>query len=78
EMAEKIVEYAGLEDCPVIGVNSAQFPLAAHRPRMEAIDSLHCRLEGFKWMRPWQDALKAYITGTLKPEHQERIILKPV
>ncbi|MCP4634071.1 MAG: dTDP-4-dehydrorhamnose reductase, partial [candidate division Zixibacteria bacterium] len=47
EMAEKIVEYAGLEDCPVIGVNSAQFPLAAHRPRMEAIDSLHCRLEGF-------------------------------
>jgi len=76
EMAERIVEYAGLKDCPITGVSSAMFPLPAHRPRMEAIDNLHCRLEGFDWMRHWTEALRDYITTTLLQPQKSTLTIK--
>lgn len=78
EMAEKIMEYAGMRDCPVTGVPSAVFPLSASRPRMEAIDNLHCRMEGFDWMRPWQEALQSYIGKTLVTSPKSSFTLKQI
>lgn len=76
EMAGKILEYSGLGNCALTGVSSAAFPLSAPRPRMEAIDNLVCRLEGFDWMRPWQEALRAYIKETLAEVPKVSLSLK--
>ena len=64
EMARAIVEYAAVENCRVEACSSAQFPLAAHRPRLEALENLRSRLIGLQPMRPWREALKDYITTT--------------
>lgn len=65
EMAQAIVEFAGVTDCRVEACSSTEFPLPAPRPRMEAIDGLHARLIGMPDQRPWRDALKDYIQNTL-------------
>jgi dTDP-4-dehydrorhamnose reductase len=61
EFAQKVVEFANIGDCQLIPINSAEFPLPAHRPRMEAARNYHLELIGMNIMRPWQDALKDYI-----------------
>jgi len=65
EMAQAIVEFAGITDCRVEPCSSAEFPMPAPRPRMEAIDDLHARLVGLPRRRPWRDALKAYMEDRL-------------
>jgi len=65
EMAQAIVEAAGVTSCRVEPCSSAEFPLPAPRPRMEAIDGLHARLIGLSEMRGWREALGDYIRGTL-------------
>lgn len=67
EFAQKILEYAGITTCAIEPVSSAMFPLAAHRPRMEAARNYNLELRGMNWMRPWQEALQAYIEGVLVP-----------
>jgi dTDP-4-dehydrorhamnose reductase len=61
EFAQAILSYAGIDDCELIPVSSARFPLPAHRPRMEAARNYNLELRGMNTMRPWRDALKAYI-----------------
>jgi dTDP-4-dehydrorhamnose reductase len=63
QIAQKALEYAGLTDCRVIPVSSAAFPLAAPRPRMEAARNLHAELFGLDLMRPWEAALREYVTS---------------
>jgi len=65
EMAAAIVEFAGVTDCVVEPCSSAEFPLPAPRPRMEAIQGLHAPLIGLEPLRPWRDALRAYIQENL-------------
>ena len=65
QFAQKILEYAGNTTCRLIPVSSAQFPLPAPRPRMEAARNLHFELMGLSLMRPWEEALREYITETL-------------
>lgn len=65
EVAEAILEYAGITDCELRPVSSAEFPLPAPRPRMEAGRNLAAELVGLPPMRPWQEALKEYIQTTL-------------
>jgi dTDP-4-dehydrorhamnose reductase len=65
EMAQAIVEFARIDSCRVEPCSSAEFPLPAHRPRLEAIDGLHARLIGMPEQRPWRDALKDYIESVL-------------
>ena len=65
EMAAAIVEFAGVEGCTVEPCSSAEFPLPAPRPRMEAIQGLHAPLIGLAQLRPWREALRAYIHDTL-------------
>lgn len=65
EFAQKILEYAGVTTCQLEPVSSARFPLPAPRPRMEAARNYNLELRGLNWMRPWQEALKAYILSVL-------------
>lgn len=65
EFAQKILEYAGVMTCQLEPVSSARFPLPAPRPRMEAARNYNLELRGLNWMRPWQEALKAYIQSVL-------------
>jgi len=65
EFAQKVLEYAQVTSCQLLPVNSAEFPLPAHRPRMEAGRNLHSELLGLELMRPWPIALREYISTTL-------------
>jgi len=65
EMARAIVEFAGVRDCRVDPCSSAEFPLPAPRPRMEAMDGLHARLIGLRPQPHWRDALRDYIETVL-------------
>lgn len=66
EFAQKILAYAGIKDCEIVPVNSAQFPLPAHRPRMEGAINYNLDLRQMNWQRPWQEALKEYINTVLE------------
>ena len=66
EFAQQILEYSEVTSCRLLPVSSAEFPLPAPRPRMEAGRNLHAELMGLELMRPWPVALREYITTTLK------------
>ncbi len=61
EVARAIVEYAGIVGCTVSPVSSAEFPLSAPRPRMEAARNYHFELLGMDLMRDWRSALCSYL-----------------
>jgi len=65
EVARHVVQFGGITDCRVVPVGSEQFPLPAPRPRMEAGRNYVLELRGCQWMRPWAEALRAYIETTL-------------
>ena len=65
EFAQSILSFAGIDSCELIPVSSAQFPLPAHRPRMEAARNYNLELRKMNMMRPWKDSLKEYIEGVL-------------
>jgi len=65
EFAQKILEYAQVTSCRLLPVSSAEFPLPAPRPRMEAGRNLHAELLGLELMRPWPLALREYIVDVL-------------
>lgn len=52
-------------DIPVVPVPSAMFPLSAPRPRSEAARGYKLELLGLNSMRPWQHALREYLTDWL-------------
>lgn len=68
EVAKAILEYAGTDGCEIEPVSSAEFPLPAPRPRMEAGRNLAAELIGLPPMRPWQEALRDYVRTTLLKE----------
>ncbi len=61
DIACKIVEFMGRKDVIVKPISSASFPLAAPRPRSEAVDNYKLKLLGIN-VRPWEDALKEYLS----------------
>jgi dTDP-4-dehydrorhamnose reductase len=65
EFAQAILDFAGKEDCELLPVSSAEYPLPAPRPRMEAARNCQLELRGLAWMRPWRDALREYVQTTL-------------
>jgi dTDP-4-dehydrorhamnose reductase len=64
EVAGEILRAAGIENCRLEPVSSAEFPLPAPRPRMEAMQNYHFDLLNVKPLRGWREALKDYI-GTV-------------
>jgi len=65
EMAQAIVEAAGIKSCKVEPCSSTEFPLPAPRPRMEAIEGVQARLIGLAEQPHWRDALGGYIRSVL-------------
>jgi dTDP-4-dehydrorhamnose reductase len=68
QFAQAILEAAENTTCSLVPVSSAEFPLPAPRPRMEAARNMQLELRGWTWMRPWQDALRQYVRTTLMGE----------
>jgi dTDP-4-dehydrorhamnose reductase len=62
EFTVEILKQAGLRS-PVIPITSDQFPRKARRPHFSVLDNYHLRLLGTDDMRPWQEALKDYLTA---------------
>ncbi|MBN1164771.1 MAG: dTDP-4-dehydrorhamnose reductase [Candidatus Krumholzibacteriota bacterium] len=65
QIASEILRIAGIKNCRLIPVSSAEFPLPAPRPRMEALRNQNLEALGFDLMRGWKEALEDYITSTL-------------
>jgi dTDP-4-dehydrorhamnose reductase len=65
EVAQAIMEYAGITGCVLRPVSSAEFTLAAPRPRMEAGLNFAAELIGLPPLRPWRAALEEYVLTTL-------------
>lgn len=65
EFAQKILEFAQITTCELQPVTSAEFPLPAPRPNMEAARNYNLELRGFDWMPSWQSALQRYVETTL-------------
>jgi dTDP-4-dehydrorhamnose reductase len=62
EFSREILRLAGVKT-PVIPVTSDQYPQKARRPAYSVLDNCHLRLLGMGDMRPWQEALKDYLTA---------------
>ena len=62
EFAREILKLAGMKT-PVVPIASDQYPQKARRPRYSVLDNYHLRLLGMDDMRPWQEALKDYMTA---------------
>ena len=62
EFAEEIVRLSGLT-CKVNAVTTEEFPRPAPRPAYSAMDHITLRCTVGDSMRPWQEALAAYITS---------------
>ncbi len=61
DVARAILDEAGITTCQLLPVSSAEFPLPAPRPRMEAGRNCQLELLGFDWMRDWHAALRDYL-----------------
>lgn len=62
EFAQAIFKEAGLST-ELFPVSSDDFPMKARRPRYSVLDNRRLHDEGFKDLRPWQEALQNYIRG---------------
>ncbi len=64
EVAQNILACAKINTCELLPVSSAEFPLPAYRPRMEAGRNYMLELRGWNWMRPGMESLEEYIKAT--------------
>lgn len=62
DIAQKIIEYLGKKDVVIKPITSEAFPLPAPRGRSEVLSNYRLTLIGLNHMRPWQEALKEYIS----------------
>jgi len=68
ELAKKIMSIIDNKSCRLRPVSSEEFPLAAPRPRMEAIHNYNLMLMGKEIMRPWENALEDYVNLITREE----------
>ena len=61
EFTQEILKMASLKT-PVIPITSDQYSQKARRPHFSVLDNYHLRLLGIDDMRPWQEALKDYMS----------------
>lgn len=62
DFAKLIIEYSGIE-ASVAPVTTDQFPRPARRPAYSSLDNMMLRVTVGDHMRPWQEALKSFITA---------------
>jgi dTDP-4-dehydrorhamnose reductase len=65
DVAVALCELLGRDDVTVEPVGSELFPLPAPRARSEAMVNSKLEQRGLDLMRPWRDALEAYLLGEL-------------
>jgi dTDP-4-dehydrorhamnose reductase len=58
----------GRTGVPVEGVDSSQFPRRAPVPSNEALEMMMARIVGVTVLRPWEEALEAYLQASLPAE----------
>jgi dTDP-4-dehydrorhamnose reductase len=63
DVAREIVDFYGLHDVRVVPVTSEAFKdeYPAPRPRSEMMRNYMLELRGMNRMRPWREALRAYL-----------------
>ncbi len=66
EVAQAILEYAGLDRCSIKPVPSSEFDLPAPRPDNESMRNYNFELLGLDLMRDWREALEEYIRETFR------------
>jgi dTDP-4-dehydrorhamnose reductase len=71
EIAKKILSVTGNRGCILRPVTSEDFPLAAPRPRMEAISNYNLKLLKKDMMRGWEEALEEYLHRIAALEKRE-------
>jgi dTDP-4-dehydrorhamnose reductase len=76
ELARYILECVGINSCRVIPISSAEFPLPAPRPRMEAARNYQLELRNMDLMRDWHMALRSYLSRLYRLD--DRQIAVPV
>ncbi len=62
EFTTELLKLAGLKT-RVIPITSDKYPQKAKRPRFSVLDNCQLRLLGMDDMRPWQEALRDYMTS---------------
>jgi len=67
DVALVLRELLGCPDVKILPVSSAHFPLPAPRARSEAMRNLKIELLGLHKMRPWEEAVREYVSCELKP-----------
>jgi dTDP-4-dehydrorhamnose reductase len=67
EFASAIFEFSGI-DIKVEKITASEYKSKAHRPEYSVLDNANLKKIGLASMRPWRDALKAYLLekGSLK------------
>lgn len=60
EFAKTIFEYQGI-DVNVIPCTTDQFPRPARRPKNSVLNNMQLRINGFKELRSWREALSDYL-----------------
>ncbi|KLU62677.1 dTDP-4-dehydrorhamnose reductase [Peptococcaceae bacterium CEB3] len=68
EFALKIFELAG-QEVIVEPVNSDEYPTKARRPRYSVMENKILKLRGLDLKRPWEEALRDYLTNDLGLAH---------
>jgi dTDP-4-dehydrorhamnose reductase len=66
EVAQAVLEYAGLDRCSIVPVPSAEFDLPAPRPDNESLRNYNFELLGLDLMRDWREALEEYVRETFR------------
>ncbi len=66
ELAGRAVEWAGLQNTPIVPVSTSAFPRPARRPSNSVLANARLQREGLPLLRSWQEAAREYIEQNLK------------
>jgi dTDP-4-dehydrorhamnose reductase len=69
QFARQILEQTGIKT-PIIPIKSDEYPQRARRPHFSVLDNYNLKLLGMDDMRPWQEALEAYLIQKGYLKHQ--------
>jgi len=61
ELASQALEFAAIHTVALAPVSTLEFPRPAPRPANSILANARLQREGFRLMRPWQDAVREYV-----------------